>query len=326
MIALSLLLGCPAPYVLEEDPALHEDHDLDGWTPAQGDCDDEDGQVVPLAFVSADGGFEDWSDELVLATEEHESLEIEVASDGTLRFCEGDWDVKLVLAEGLDLRIESVTGTATTLDGDRSHRIIEAEGQVTLALENVNLHHGSTNGDGGAIYAPSGEVSVVGGTFVGSEARNGGAFYVGEGSLDVRGVTMNQHHAAEDGGALYVGSGSLTLVEGELRDNVAVGSGGAAWIEDGLLLADETLLVDNLAHVAGGALGSATGDVHLSGGNVSRNEAGEGSAAIDVVDGSELSLLDVSLAANLPVDVAFGDDTVDMGADRDLTCSSVGCE
>ena len=326
MIALSLLLGCPAPYELREDPALDEDHDLDGYTPNQGDCDDDDPSVVPLAFVTEDGGWEDWSEELVQAAEDHQSVEIAVDRDGTLRFCEGTWDVKLTLEGDRILRIESVTGTATTLDGGRSHRIVEAQGLTYLELHDINLHHGSSKGDGGAVFVAEGAVGVQGGTFVGNEARSGGAFHVGAGALDVREASMNQNHASADGGALHLGEGVLSITDAELRDNVAVSDGGAAWVGDGSLSATETLFVDNLAHEAGGALGSATGDVFVAGGNVSRNEAGDESAAIDVVAGEALSLEGVSLASNVPVDVAYGEQTVDMGADGDLDCTPAGCE
>ncbi|CAN0448733.1 unnamed protein product, partial [Scytosiphon promiscuus] len=78
---------------------------------------------------------------------------------------------------------------------------------ATLTLDNCTFDGNvATNGNGGAVWAEGGNVTIVGGEFLANNATvYGGALYVVEGILVVQGGSRLQDNKAEVGGALFCG-------------------------------------------------------------------------------------------------------------------------
>lgn len=129
----------------------------------------------------------------------------------------------------------------------------------------------ASDGNGGAVWARGGELTIVGGEFVGNSAGgedtgNGGAVWAsdveedatdpasGAVSCSFSGVVFTFNSAEESGGAVYGGEGSFMSIDGcTFEDNTTPGNGGAV-AASSATLGGNTVLTNNAADGRGGAV------------------------------------------------------------------------
>lgn len=93
----------------------------------------------------------------------------------------------------------------------------ENGGAITSSLATLTLdscvfeNNVASTGDGGAVWAKGGNVTIVGGEFLGNAAhRNGGAVYAIDASMSIAGGTTLEGNQAVEGGAVYCGGEDAT--------------------------------------------------------------------------------------------------------------------
>ena len=183
----------------------------------------------------------------------------------------------------------TLTVTGGTFTNNRANRAgggVESAGASTT-LDGVTMTDNSipaataAPGNGGAVHAGGGTLTVLTGIYTGNEATEGGAIWA-NGVLDVSGGTTIQNNtgrgamASNGGGGIYVETGGMaTIADAQIQDNTASGASGSG---GGVL-------------VASGATATVTGGV------ISENRANRAGAGIEVAGGT-LDLVDVTVSDN----------------------------
>jgi len=140
----------------------------------------------------------------------------------------------------------------------------------------------TTGSGGGAIYAGSGTVNVLGGSVEGNRATsgNGGAIYASSAVVNVSGSAGITGNTAVGGGAIHAQSGTVNVTGGAITGNTASrGNGGAIQVQSGAVNVTGGAISNNAAAGGnGGAIYTATGTITVAGGSLEGNAAINGSA------------------------------------------------
>ncbi|CAN0561275.1 unnamed protein product, partial [Laminaria digitata] len=127
----------------------------------------------------------------------------------------GEGDFAEVHGGGFQTRLFEVSGggslvlTRLKLSGGSAERGGAIHSQsATLTLNNCTLDGNvATDGNGGAVWADGGNVTIVGGEFLANYATGyGGAVYAVEGRLVIQGGSSLQDNKAIVGGAIFCGA------------------------------------------------------------------------------------------------------------------------
>ena len=178
---------------------------------------------------------------------------------------------------------------------------------ATLILDSCVFYDNvATDGNGGAVWANGGNVTITGGEFLGNTAiRYGGAVHVSDGRLQVRGGARFEGNEASVGGALFCGSSTVasaassavlcSLMDAEFTSNKAsfvnqgddeddlssLDGGGAAAFHLVDATITDSVFNENYARTSGGALsGGPVTDVLVNGCVFGNNTAEEDGGAI----------------------------------------------
>jgi uncharacterized repeat protein (TIGR02543 family) len=136
----------------------------------------------------------------------------------------------------------SLTLRSLILDGAKrlssGPMILQTAGSLTVG-DGAVLKGAASSGNGGAIRAERGDVTVTAGALIGGErteeepvnrAANGGAIaFGGSGTLAVSGGAIKGNDASGDGGAIWATGGTISISNASLSDNRAAGNGGAIY-------------------------------------------------------------------------------------------------
>ena len=215
-------------------------------------------------------------------------------------------DVPITIAEGTFLFVTGEDDLAEAYaDGSQTNgtRLFEVSHGGALALSRIKLSGGSagdggaihsraatltldnctfdgnvaTDGNGGAVWADGGSVTIVGGEYFDNHAtKYGGAVHSVDGSLVVQGGPKFEGNTAIAGGALFCGSGEVgrekplalcAITDAEFVSNTAareeLGSipdlsyldgGGAAMFQFASVNITDSVFSGNYAQLSGGAL------------------------------------------------------------------------
>ena len=133
--------------------------------------------------------------------------------------------------------------------------------------EGAMLLHAVNTGNGGAIYAEAGNITVEGGVIgdedndddvdTGNRAARGGAiYYTGSGTISLTsGALLNGNSVAGDGGAIYASRGSIEMSGmATVSNNAAGGNGGAIYAGSVTVVIDENASVASNSAKKGGAI------------------------------------------------------------------------
>ncbi len=342
------------------------DEDGDGWTVAEGDCDDGDGSVVPVAWTGTDGSWMDLSERFVVATEQAPAR-LEVAASGSIVFCDGTWYGNIVTREGVQsLSLESRSGADVTLLDAAGGRHLDASTPYDqqIHLEGLTFQNGLAQGEGGSITSYRADLSVADSVFRGNRAldESGGAIRQYEGTVSVSGSHFEDNVAYDRGGAIHLYQGTMSVSGTRFEDNLAYADGGAIDMYQGFLIVEDSTFVHNEAREDGGALylhcegglsldGSAfeenvaggqagafgareTVDIEVVDtrivGNVSGADEGAVSLAWDDDEGERLTVtasdFGADASANVPWDIDYGGVLLDVVGVADVSCFAGACE
>ncbi|MDP2312362.1 MAG: MopE-related protein [Pseudomonadota bacterium] len=270
----------------DTEPADTVDDDADGFSEADGDCDDGDTSVHPGAAEACDGVDEDCSG---VADDRDDDRDGHSPCDAGGDCDDADATAYPLLVEASGA--ETGDGTAATPFGT----LDQALAQLDVVCRTVVLLPGT---HAAAVSWDSGTVTVRGagdtaGDVVLTPPAGGRAFTVGgTGRLDLDTLTLaGARPATGDGGAVQIEGGAVTLTAVRLSSNTSAENGGAIALDGGTLTLDGCVLEGNTAADEGGAVYAYGGTVHDRGSTWSDNVAGDGGAlATDTttldVDGS----------------------------------------
>lgn len=142
----------------------------------------------------------------------------------------------------------------------------------TLSITDPQIKSNTASANGGAIYV-KGSVEFVGQATLsdnsakGSENSakgNGGVAYVDDGSIDIQYCeTTIQNNTAVNGGAFYVSGGDIITGEGLISENIASSDGGAFYLNGGKVSVGKMTMRKNKA-VNGGAIALHNGQFQIS--------------------------------------------------------------
>jgi Right handed beta helix region/Putative metal-binding motif len=268
------------------------DQDGDGYTPDEGDCDDQDPTTYPgalercdgkknncdgaytpafedgiVTFVTDDGLATDYTEAFAAGTEDA-PVEICLDVDGTLTLCEGVYFARLWL-EAAEIAVAGLDGSQpAVLDAAFDGPVIEQRrADAHVRIEQLTLTHGQS-GNGGGIDSLGGELHL-------SRCRllDNAAEFSGAGVRHVTGDVLIEDCSIHDnavleiyygGGGIHLGSGTLTISGSSFDDNLA--THGAAVEMSGDLAISNSTFTGNRAKTSDGGLGGA---IRVEGGSVS---------------------------------------------------------
>ena len=187
----------------------------------------------------------------------------------------------------------TIHGNGSTVDGN-GHQILRAASPTSLTIDGITLRNGTADaGEGGAVYAGSGDIAVTDSTLTdntaentGGTAANGGALYAEDGAITVTDSTLTGNTATATGygafGGAIVGDG-VTIADSTLTGNEAqsgnggsslVAFGGAVYSYSGPVDITDSTLTNNTATgdvARGGAVATHTATIHLERSTLSSN-------------------------------------------------------
>ena len=283
---LVLQLACSHDIVADTgDPV---DLDEDGFTPAEGDCDDDDATVHPGAvercdeqqndcaadwssdqglasFVSASGAWTDLTEQLSDG-QMGAPVQVGLTEPGTLRLCGGVWFLSLQLTD--DLAVVGTGRESTYLSGAGavSAVVVRYDG-VEASLTDLTLEDGVAHTD----VTIDDEALAVG----------GGLLCDGHASVALTNVAVRGNQAEAGGGLASLGGCDVTLDQVAFTDNVAASDdgsalGGALLLQGGEATASAASFTGNTAtadEAHGGALALLDATLTLDEGSFMQNEA-----------------------------------------------------
>lgn len=264
------------------DDSAPSDVDGDGYSVADGDCDDEDASRYPGAAElcdqldndcddAADDGLAacffgetntiDYSAELLAGTEAAPA-ELTLAEAGRLSLGEGSFYAGLVISA--NVTVAGAGDGKTTLSGGGVRTILTVSDNPSqgyavivsgLSLKDgyaTNPYRGSTRYlAGGAVYcmstAESGSsITVDSISASGGEASLGTTMFLSGCETTITDSVLSGAGALVGNGGIYLENGGLTLERVTVSDYAATGSGGAVFVNtDGKLTLRGSTLIDN---------------------------------------------------------------------------------
>ena len=183
----------------------------------------------------------------------------------------------------------SLTLENIALDGNGvgcDSAMITSTGDIAVTNGTLITNSINNSGDGGAIHAASGTVTLDRATISNCSAKNGGAIWSEGSEITIKG-TLSGNHANENGGAIYYNStGTISILNGEtsspnitITGNTADNNGGAIYATAGTIEMTSGSFTKNSASHFGGAIYTERGAVNVSGGTIGGDTASGGNTA-----------------------------------------------
>ncbi len=300
----------PCLLVLELDCVDANDLDGDGWSTADGDCDDNEPSAYPGAAEICDGGIDNDCDSttspsagssgFVSATGDVRDMgaapqgALTLATSGTLYLCDGLWSTTLTIAAD-NVSIVGSGQDTTVLAGKGQFAVVSATSVTGLSIDALTLAGGAA-ANGGGLSLDNATATVTNTTIAGNSALfSGGGVYLTNGSsLSLSGSTIDSN-TATFGAGLYLGSSS------------------AATLSD-------TTISGNSASVAAGGLYLKASTATVSGATFSNNSGADLGGGLLLYDSSSASLSDTTLEGN---SADFGGGMMLSGSEADLDTVTV---
>lgn len=266
------------------------DEDGDGHSPCSGggDCDDNDPDAFPVIVDPEttagvpDGTLEAPFADIPSALAALDPICRTVVLAPATYLVNIDWTDRSVQFNGRGI---APSQTVLTTDAGDPKRLVTVSNEATVKLVNLTLAGGYANGDGGAVYAESGNVELEG--IIASDNRcsgDGAVVAVSSGDLTIRDSRFEDNIAEDDGGAVSVLSGTLVDIDSIYRNNSAV-RGGAILVESSGVTIRGGLFADNDADVSGGAIAmTGGGELKIEGNRFFSNIADGDGGAIKLTD------------------------------------------
>jgi len=298
----------------DDDSAPADDLDGDGWTVAEGDCDDADASIHPGADEILCDGVDsdcDGSGEGVAAVvdgwefDSIASAMLLVPDSGSLLVCPGTHTEQVTVQRDMTLTSFSGDPDDTILDGEETRTVVYIGADFTVTVSHLTIRNG------------------LGEAWIAGDHAGGGIMAMQTASLTVEDCAFETNKVTEPsafgaGLAFYrhtvTGPSSLRVSGCRFEDNAAgsimAGTGGAIWIRNSnddamtVEIVDCTFIGNNAFHSAGAVevKGSETDDpVYLSidGCTFDGNDGGNGDGGALLVDGwASVDITDTVFSTN----------------------------
>lgn len=211
---------------------------------------------------------------------------IDDAEDGdTIRICEGTYEENLTIDK--DLTIIGAGEDVTALQGDDTASVVTLGSSVTVAIQDLTITGGGSDGVGGGIANGTAQTTLTGVHVTGNSAgtRGGGIDIDAGGSVTLSNCRVTENVAGTDGGGIFT-VGELTFQDNNsvtgneaafLGGGIGIGIGGAVMINDTSSVTDNHAGLD-----AGGVLNQGT--VTCAAETVTDNTAGDPEQPSNCID------------------------------------------
>ena len=209
---------------------------------------------------------------------------------------------------------------------------------ATLEIENSSLMDSKADGNGGAIYADGGDVSLTDVVLGDNSAKSGGAIAVVDGDLDILRVAIGRNDASEEGGGVFGGNATkISIDDSTITSNTAQSGGGIALRSSasGSLDIDGSNIAGNSAATGAGLNASKADDSRvvltnslIGTGSIIGSQTGDtlyGDQADNTIDLHKIYLVPRPYP-DIPefADGMGGDDTIIGGATKDTILGGSG--
>ena len=156
-----------------------------------------------------------------------------------------------------DLTIRGLGLYSTTIAGGQVDRPLIVEDGASLALVDLHLTGGQTDGDGGGLLIRDGDVTLDGVLVSDNRAQNGGGVALEKGSLTVQRSVIANNVVTGTGGGLLIGGGVAELTNVTVGGNEA-GENGGGIANSATLKLTQVTMVGNQATTGGGLYNTAS--------------------------------------------------------------------
>jgi hypothetical protein len=169
--------------------------------------------------------------------------------------------------------------------GGRPGAAISNDGAGILIVDHTTFSKNRSDGDGGAIFNGTGDVTVTDSTFSENAGTDGGAVGSKGGSATVLDSSFSKNSAKDWGGGVMVGNqGGATVRNTSFIENTGLNGGGIATEGSGLVIVENSTFTKNSAvdtaalstGEGGGMHSNSGGEVVVTGGLFSENKAHAG--------------------------------------------------
>ncbi|MDR0290454.1 MAG: hypothetical protein LBI06_05925 [Treponema sp.] len=202
---------------------------------------------------------------------------------------------------GAEIIITGRPGAGAALKGGDGKRVISILGNSNIRFENILITGGSTDAEGGGIYAINGTSVTLaeGAVLSGNFSCEGGGIYIEDGSLTLlaNAAIINNAVSTDEGGGAVVVSGVLVMAD---NSKISGNSGGGLIVIDGEgSMKDNSVIADNRCEYDGGGACIYMSDFTMRGqSQISNNQAGRNGGGIWMGEGMLLIFEEASINGN----------------------------
>jgi len=184
------------------------------------------------------------------------TITFQAGLSGTITLTQGEIEIMD------NLTIQGPGADVLTVSGGNVDRIffMQTVG-VDTTISGLTLTDGNTAGDGGAIRADDGALTMTGTTVSGNNADDGGGIFVSDTDLTVQRSTLSGNDAGSSGGAIGASQARVTVESSTISGNMApggTGSGGGIYFQS--MFASDVVSIRN-STVAGNTAGGNGGGI-----------------------------------------------------------------
>lgn len=149
-----------------------------------------------------------------------------------------------------------------------SQPMIQSAGDLTVG-RGTTIRNVTNSGNGGAINATAGAITVNGASLTGNSAASGAVIYnAGSGDISISGNASIRNNVATsgNGGAIYAAGGTISVSGTAVMsaNHADSGNGGAIYAQNASIVIDQSADVHDNTAVSGGAIYAATATVTIA--------------------------------------------------------------
>ena len=189
-------------------------------------------------------------------------------SDDTINFASGLTSITLtneiVINNAGALTINGTGANNLTIDGGAGPNRIFFINEATVTVSGVTLTGGNGtganfSGEGGAIFAYFGLLTLDGVHIAGNSAYHGGGVFFNVGTAHITNSTISGNTASYSGGGIYINfSGSLTIANSTISGNTSNDEGGGIYADEYTFTTLRNVTITNNTAYYGGGIKATT--------------------------------------------------------------------
>lgn len=207
---------------------------------------------------------------------------IDDAVDGATLDIEAGTYVENLIIHDKNISLRGADRATTIIQAANSSlRVITADSNKGLRLENLTVTGGHPNTGGGGVYAAGGTLMIVNSRITNNSATYGGGVFLdnADSNLVVSGSVIDLNTAENQGGGAFA-AGSATLANATLDSNTAGWHGGGLHVQDGATVLTGGAYSNNHATNGNGGAVNVNNNLSITGSQFSGNTSGDQGGAV----------------------------------------------